>query len=272
MASSPVSWCKNYGQLIYKIVILIVLAASAAGCIYLAVRPAVLKQGLEEVRRLGIWGNLILVAAYIVIAFPIAVGYTAACLACGFMYGVIKGTCTTVVGILIGSTVSYWLCGTLCKDWVERKVLENKKTEALLKAVRKHGFKIILMSRLTPVPFGLQNALFGISGIKFHWYLLATITGMLPEAILWCYFGSTIHQITDVLHGDADFGVWKKVLLASQIVAIVLLVCGLGFLGRHAMKKVMNEQETLPEVKESLLSNSDNAEDTPDQVTPKADV
>jgi len=181
---------------------------------------------------------------------------------------------TTLVGILVGSAISYWLCGTLCKDWVERKVLQNKKTEVLLKAVRKHGFKIILMSRLTPIPFGLQNALFGISGIKFHWYLIATFTGMLPEAFLWCYFGSKIHEITDVLHGDKEFGVWQKVILGSQIAAIILLVVLLGFLGRRAMKKVIESEESNPEVKESLLSaaEEDGVDASVEQPTPKGDV
>jgi len=234
---------QKHGQLFYKLAVLLVLAATAAGCIYLALRPDLLKQGLEEVRRLGVWGNLILVTAYIVISFPIAVGYTAVCLACGFLYGILWGTATTMVGIIVGSSVSFWLCGSLCKTYVERKVMRNKKAEALLKAVRLHGFKIILMSRVTPVPFGLQNALFGISGIKFYWYIFATVAGMLPEAILWCYFGSKIHEINDVVHRNKDFGVWEKVFLGAQLAAVILLVALLGFLGRRAMRKVMSEEE-----------------------------
>jgi len=275
--ASCFAWFKNHGHIIYKIFIVLVLAGSAAGCIYLGLRPDLLKRGLQEVQHLGIWGQFILVVVYIVIAFPIAVGYTALCLACGFMYGIIRGTLTTVIGIIIGSSVSYWLCGTLCKNYVEKKILQNKKAEALLKGVRRHGFKIILMSRLTPVPFGVQNALFGISGIKFYWYVLATFLGMLPEAFLWCYFGSKIHEITDVLHGEKEFGVWQKVILGSQIAAIVLLVLLLGFIGRRAMKKVMDEQDQQDneEVKKSLLSDVDDAGmDDPDQTepTPKVDM
>ena len=51
------------------------------------------------------------------------------------------------------------------REWVEKKVKENKKADAVLKAVRKNGFKIIIMSRLTPIPFGIQNALFGVSSL-----------------------------------------------------------------------------------------------------------
>jgi len=177
-------------------------------------------------------------------------------LACGFLYGPWIGVLTTFIGAqVVGSSISFWLCGTLCKAWVEKKVSENKKADAILKAVRKNGFKIIVMSRLTPVPFGIQNALFGVSGIRFFPYLMATWIGMLPEAFLWCYFGSKAREINDIIHGQEGFGVWQKILLAVEIIAAVLVVTLLGFLGRRAMKKAILEQEH--EQREALCNHVD---------------
>jgi len=139
------------------------------------------------------------------------------------------------------------------KDWVEKKVQENRKAGAILKAVRKNGFKIIFMSRLTPVPFGIQNALFGVSGIHFLHYTIATWIGMLPEAFLWCYFGSKARELNDILHGEEGFGAWQKVILAVEIISATLLVTVLGFLGRRAMKKAIEEDEK--EQRQGLLIN-----------------
>jgi len=240
-------------QRLYKLFLLLVLLASAAACIWMVLHPETLKKGLEIVKRLGIWGNAILVVCYIVIAFPIAVGYTAVGLACGFLYGPYWGVLTTFIGAqVLGCSISFWLCGSLCRDWVERKVKENKKADAVLKAVRKNGFKIIIMSRLTPIPFGIQNALFGVSGIRFFSYIIATWIGMLPEAFLWCYFGSKAREINDVLHGQENFGVWQKVILAVEVISATLLVTVLGFLGRRAMKKAIQEQEE--EQRQNLLT------------------
>jgi uncharacterized membrane protein YdjX (TVP38/TMEM64 family) len=255
--SAVASWFRNHGSLLYKIVVVLVLAATAAGIIYLGLNRKLLEKGLEEVKKLGLWGNCILVVCYVVVAFPVATGYTIICLACGFLYGILIGPLTTQLGIAIGSSISYWLCGTLCKDWVAKKISANKKTEALQKAVRRHSFKIVFLSRLTPIPYGLQNALFGVSGINFFWYILATILGMLPEAFLWCYFGSKIHEVTDVIHGNKEFGTWQKVFLGAQIGAVILLVMVLGFFGRRAMRKAAEEETQDPEVSKGLLSGPD---------------
>jgi len=254
--AAVISWFRNHGQLMYKALIVLVLAATAAGIIYLGLHRELLKTGLDEVKKLGIWGNLILVGGYIIVAFPVAIGYTFISLACGFLYGILIGPATTIVGIIVGSSISYWLCGTLCKDWLAKKISENPKTAALAKAVHRHGFKIIFLSRLTPIPYGLQNALFGLSGINYFWYLLATTLGMLPEAFLWCYFGSKIHEVTDVIHGNKGAGtLGEKIFLGVQIGAAILLVVLFGFLGRRAMKKVMEADET-PEgdVSKALLA------------------
>jgi len=247
-------------QRVSKAILTLVLLASAFVCIWMATHPQLLRDGLDVVKRLGWWGNLILIGCYIIIAFPVAVGYTIVGLACGFMYGPLIGVATTFIGAQIfGSSISFWLCGTLCKEWVEKKVAENKKADAVLRAVRKSGFKIIIMSRLTPIPFGIQNALFGVSGIHFIPYTIATCIGMLPEAFLWCYFGSRAREINDVLHGEADFGAWQKVILAVEVISATLLVTVLGFLGRRAMKKAIQEQEQ--DQKQNLLSiNADEEE------------
>jgi len=250
-------------QRLYKLILLIVLLASATAFIWMALHPETLKKGLEIVKHLGIWGNVILVGCYIIISFPVAVGYTAVGLACGFLYGPFWGVLTTFIGAqVLGSSISFWLCGSLCKEWVEKKVKENKKADAILKAVRKNGFKIIIMSRLTPVPFGIQNALFGVSGIRFYSYIIATWIGMLPEAFLWCYFGSKAREINDVLHGQENFGAWQKVILAVEVISATLLVTVLGFLGRRAMRKAIQEQEQ--EQRQNLLTQLEETEQTGD--------
>jgi len=262
MSSSPPKCYQSLAvQRFYKAMLAGILIASAFVCIWMALHPETLKQGLEAVKGLGLWGNLILIGCYIIIAFPVAVGYTAVGLACGFLYGPIEGVITTFIGAqILGSSISFWMCGTLFKDWVEKKLKENKKADSVLKAVRKNGFKIIIMSRLTPIPFGIQNALFGVSGIHFVPYILATWLGMLPEAFLWCYFGSKAREINDVLHGEADFGVWQKVILAVEIISAVLLVVILGFLGRRAMKKAIQEQEL--EQRQALLDQDIEGEES----------
>jgi len=151
---------------------------------------------------------------------------------------------TTFVGsIFLGAPVSFWVCKTLGKEWVERKIRGRKKFEYFLRAVRKYGFRIVFMFRLTPVPFGFQNGMFAISGISFHWYIIATWLGMLPEAVLWCYFGSSARKLMDVFAGRSEFGLAQRIIFFAQIGIALLLFIGLAIVGRRAMRSAMAEQE-----------------------------
>jgi len=111
---NAMSSCYNYlrrstlAQWVYKIILVLILSASGFLCIWMALHPQTLKDGLETVRKLGIWGNVILGACYIIIAFPVAVGYTAVGLACGFLYGPWIGVLTTFIGAqVVGSSISF---------------------------------------------------------------------------------------------------------------------------------------------------------------------
>ena len=63
------------------------------------------------------------------------------------------------------------------------------------------AFKIIILSRLTPIPFGLQNAIFAVNNTISIWrYLQATFIGLLPGQILNVYLGSTLRSMEQVMN------------------------------------------------------------------------
>ena len=72
------------------------------------------------------------------------------------------------------------------------------KKMSLLLSTRKDAFQLVFLSRLTPIPFGLQNSIFAISSISFAEYLQASCLGLLPCQILNTYFGSTLRSMEEV--------------------------------------------------------------------------
>jgi uncharacterized membrane protein YdjX (TVP38/TMEM64 family) len=56
--------------------------------------------------------------------------------------------------------------------------------------VGREGFKIVLLTRLSPVfPFNLLNYAYGLTGVSLKDYVLASI-GMIPGTIMYVYIGS----------------------------------------------------------------------------------
>ena len=60
------------------------------------------------------------------------------------------------------------------------------------------AFQLVLLSRLTPIPFGLQNSLFAVSTMSFDKYLQATCLGLFPCQIINVYLGSTLRSMEEV--------------------------------------------------------------------------
>ena len=74
-------------------------------------------------------------------------------------------------------------------EHIKKKVQGNVKFNAIDLAVGRQGFKIVFLTRLSPVlPFNLLNYAFGITRVSLLKYLLASWIGMLPATVMYVYF------------------------------------------------------------------------------------
>ncbi|XP_016351915.1 transmembrane protein 64-like [Sinocyclocheilus anshuiensis] len=77
-------------------------------------------------------------------------------------------------------------------------ISERQLTRLHLKSL-KCGLKIVALARLTPIPFGLQNAVFSITDVSLPNYLVASSVGLLPTQLLNSYLGTTLRTMEDVI-------------------------------------------------------------------------
>jgi uncharacterized membrane protein YdjX (TVP38/TMEM64 family) len=109
----------------------------------------------------------------------------------------------------------------------------RKKALAFLAAVQQKGFVVVLMLRNTPIPYGLQNALFSISGISFFKFWVASIVGQMPELAAWVYLGSTFQKISQL---GGKVSTIEIVVIVVEVVVCVLVVVFLTWLGKRALR------------------------------------
>lgn len=148
-----------------------------------------LRLALAWVDSLGVGGGLVFMALYVVATVAFLPG-SILTLGAGVVFGVGLGSVYVFIGAVLGSIAAFLVGRYLARDWVSQKIAGNSSFAAIDRAVAEEGFKIVLLTRLSPVfPFNLLNYAFGITGVSLRDYALGSV-GMIPGTIMYVYIGS----------------------------------------------------------------------------------
>ncbi|MBD2429044.1 TVP38/TMEM64 family protein [Phormidium sp. FACHB-1136] len=138
---------------------------------------------------LGVVGGLAFIAIYIMATVAFLPG-SILTLGAGVIFGVVMGSVYVFVGATLGAIAAFLVGRYLARDWVSRKIEGKPSFSAIDQAVAEEGFKIVLLTRLSPVfPFNLLNYAFGLTGVSLKNYALASV-GMIPGTLMYVYLGS----------------------------------------------------------------------------------
>jgi uncharacterized membrane protein YdjX (TVP38/TMEM64 family) len=119
-------------------------------------------------------------------------------LSAGYAFGLSWGTVYVLISAIIGATLAFWMGRSLARPWVQRKMQGNIQLRAIAQAVAQEGWKIVLLTRLSPIfPFNLTSYAFGATQISLKNYSLGSL-GLLPGTILYTYMGSLTSELTTV--------------------------------------------------------------------------
>jgi uncharacterized membrane protein YdjX (TVP38/TMEM64 family) len=156
------------------------------------------------VKSLGTAGFVMFVGLYIaatVLSFPGSI----LTLGAGAAYGLVLGSALVIVGATLGATAAFLVGRYVARTAVAKKVEGNRRFAAVDEAVGKHGFKIVFMTRLSPVfPFVLLNYAYGITKIGLRDYVLASFLGMIPGTVLYVYLGKIAAELTTGTASDSS--------------------------------------------------------------------
>ncbi|XP_037658658.1 transmembrane protein 64 [Choloepus didactylus] len=197
-------------------------------------------------------GVLLFVVGFIVVSFPCGWGYIVLNVAAGYLYGFVLGMGLMVVGILIGTFIAHLVCKRLLTSWVAARIQSSEKLSAVIRVVEGgSGLKVVALARLTPIPFGLQNAVFSITDLSLPNYLMASSVGLLPTQLLNSYLGTTLRTMDDVI---AEQSVSGYFVFCLQIIISI----GLMFYVVHRAQVELNAAIVACEVelKTSLIKGN----------------
>src|SRR5213080_2829515 len=181
----------------------------------------------DWVGQMGIAGIFIFIGVYAVATVLMAPG-SILTIGAGFAFGLWKGFLAVSAGSTLGAALAFLVARFIARERVAVIAQRNEKFRAIDSAIGKQGAKLIFLLRLSPViPFNLSNYLYGLTGVKFWPYVLASWIGMMPGTFLYVYIGTASQAaISAAAGGEAVQHGWQywtfiSIGLAATIVVTV---------------------------------------------------
>lgn len=192
-----------------------------------------LRSALEWVNGLGAVGAIAFIAIYIAATVAFFPG-SILTLGAGVLFGVGLGSLYVFLGATLGATAAFLVGRYLARGWVSKKIEGNTKFHAIDEAVGREGFKIVLLTRLSPIfPFNLLNYAYGVTGVSLKDYVLASI-GMIPGTIMYVYIGSLAGSIATLGTGTQPTN--PGIQWAIRIIGLIATVAVTVYVTRIARK------------------------------------
>ena len=155
-------------------------------------------------------------------------------LGAGPLFGFWQGLLIVIISANLAAFCAYLLARTALRQRVAQWAADNPKFAALDRAIGQNGFKMVLLSRLSPAfPFTLLNYLLGLTTVSPGAYGLANLIGMLPGTFLYVYLGTTAG---DALAGSGNSVAWGQ--YALRIVGLLATLAIVVLVTRIARKAI----------------------------------
>ncbi len=211
----------------------------------------------QSVESLGILGPLVFAAAYFVGALAFVPGALLT-LTAGAAFGLGVGTIIVSAASTSTAAAAFLIARYLARGKVEEAAANYPRFQAIDEAVRKGGWKIVGLLRLSPaVPFSLSNYLFGLTPVRFGPYVLTSFLPMLPGTFMYVYLGYAGRAGAEAAAGAEGRSLGEWALLAVGLLATIVVTVYVTRLARREL---------------SSRTDLDTEEDTPDQASEPANV
>ena len=166
----------------------------------------------------------------------------------GAIYGFWGGTVLVATSNMVGAALNFLISRYVAHGWIQRKLAHSPKFQSLDRAITKDGWKMIFLSRLSPVvPHSIVSYAAGLSRMQFGQFILVSWVGFIPISAAYSYAGVLVWQVTKASIGQTattPLG-WVGYILGGLV---TVAVCVLG--ARMVWKALAQPGEISSEIHE----------------------
>ncbi|MCT4566657.1 MAG: TVP38/TMEM64 family protein [Maledivibacter sp.] len=144
----------------------------------------------------------------------------------GLVFGSLMGAIWTAIAALVADTCGFLIAKYAARDMIVRWSNRNKGFKKIDDGVKKHGWRILMITRLIPVfPYMLQSYAYGLTNIGFSSYILVSWICTIPGIIAFNLMGGVIGSGSSPL----------RILVYLAIGSIVFV--GISLIPKYVVKK-----------------------------------
>ena len=140
---------------------------------------------------------LALMLLFAVLTASVVPGVFFVTITAGYLFGPWVGGVATSIAATAGALVVYAVTRSALGDALRRKAERDKGLmQKVCAAIDKDTFWYVLASRLAVVvPFHMINVAAGIMALRLAPYTIATVIGLLPAHIIYCWIGARLNAL-----------------------------------------------------------------------------
>ena len=200
-----------------------------------------IKQALQDslawIDGLGPSGPVIFILLYIAATVLFLPG-SILTLGAGALFGVVLGSVYVSIASIIGATLAFIIGRTIARDRISGKISGNEKFSAVDNAVGREGWKIVLLTRLSPIfPFNLLNYSFGLTKVSLSHYFFASWIGMFPGTVMYVYLGSLAGELGRMGADGREKTTGEWTLYVVGLIATIAVTVYVTKIAKKALKE-----------------------------------
>ena len=124
-----------------------------------------------------------------------------------------------IIGSTVGAVVAFLLARTWLRGTFQREAEKRPSWRKTLAAVDAEGWRLVVLTRFaSPLPGGAINYVFGLTGIAFVPYVVATACGLLPPVAMFAGLG----MLGRIALSDAEPSRGEAAISAASIIVIAI--------------------------------------------------
>lgn len=172
------------------IALALAVAAGAAALAFLPLRDWA--DALEAwIEGMGVAGVLLFAAIYVVATLLLLPAWLLTVVA-GAVFGIAGGFALAWAASLAGAGLAFLLARYAARERVKKFFARNSLLRTVDKALRKAGWKVVGLLRLSPlVPFTVQNYFFGVTTVRLRQFMAGSALGIVPGTLVETWLGAT---------------------------------------------------------------------------------
>ena len=151
----------------------------------------------------------------------------------GMVFGFFAGMFVSIAAAFSGSIVIFWLTRLLGRPLFRQKI--GHRLKVLEGHLENNGFLVIVILRQLPLTSMIVSILIGLTSVNTTVFILGSIAGLLPEAVIFSLFGSSVRE-----------GFALRVSVASILLVLLIISIRVYFrrspLARELSQKLTREK------------------------------